>query len=193
MHCCTGGPSSGSGALQAQGRLTGFVRDSLGLPIVGAEIWVQGVTGVVTTNRRGAFELPDIKPGPTTVTVRRLAYAPSSMTVKIVDGDNTLPDIILTAAPRQLDTVMTREQQILRERPLLREMEENRKIGLGQFVTRAELAKNQGGFIFQHFNQMRGIVAVRRGADGETPCGWETSISQTWAFVLRSKTERVCD
>lgn len=150
-----------AGSLSAQGRLTGTVRDTAGAPIIGAEIVVDGVTGLATTNRSGAFEVRGIKPGPASVTVRRLAYAPQTMVVKIVDGDNnTLPDIVLTMVPRQLDTVLTREQELWRERPLLREMEENRRIGLGQFVTRAELARNQGGFLKQHFNQMRGLVVV---------------------------------
>ena len=147
--------------LAAQGRLTGLVRDTVGAPIAGAEITVQGTARPATTNARGAFEVRALKPGPVSVSIRRLGYAPQSMIVRIVDGENTLPDIMLTAVPRQLDTVMTREQQLWRERPLLREMEDNRKLGMGQFITRADLAKNQGGFISQHFNAKRGLLVVR--------------------------------
>jgi hypothetical protein len=145
----------------AQGRLSGVVRDTLGGPMAGVEVTVQGVTRTVTTGATGAFEVPGIKPGTVAVTMRRLGYAPQSSIVKIVDGENTLPDIVITAVPRELDTVVTREQQLWRERPLLREFEENRKMGLGQFVTRADLAKLQGGFVMQVFNQKRGLLILR--------------------------------
>lgn len=150
-----------SGNASAQTRLTGVVRDTAGHPIAGAEISVQGAARSASTSQRGTFELAGLRAGPADVSVRRLGYAPQSMIVKIVDGENTLPDIVLTSVPRQLDTVMTREQQLWRERPLLREMEENRRVGMGQFITRAELAKDQGGFISKHFNSRRGLLVVR--------------------------------
>jgi hypothetical protein len=44
----------------------------------------------------------------------------------------------------QLDTVLTEDRMLWREAPLLREFEENRKIGLGKFYTRADLEKVRG-------------------------------------------------
>jgi hypothetical protein len=137
------------------------VRDTVGAPLAGVDVSVQGIARTATTTPKGTFEFSGVKLGPTAVTVRRLGYAPQSIIVRIVDGDNTLPDFVLTAVPRELDTVMTREQQLWRDRPLLREMEENRKLGLGQFITRAELAKNQGGFLSPMVAQKRGLVVVR--------------------------------
>ena len=150
----------GSSTLSAQGRLSGVVRDTLGKPVAGVEVSLQGIPRPVATSQKGEFEFRGLKAGTVTVSVRRLGYAPQTMILKVVDGENTLDDIVLTAIPRELDTVMTREQELWRERPLLREMEENRKLGMGQFVTRAALASNQGGFLKQHFNQMRGLAVV---------------------------------
>jgi hypothetical protein len=113
-----------------------------------------------TADRRGAYTITGIKAGTAEVSIRRLGYEPYAGTVTIYDGDNRL-DIVLVPQPQSLDTMATREQQLWREYPALREFEENRRIGLGQFVTRADLAKLQGGFIVQAFSQMRGLVPVR--------------------------------
>jgi hypothetical protein len=151
----------GATPLAAQAKLVGTVRDSAGVPIAGAEVGVESMTRTATTGRRGTFELSGVGTGNLIVAVRRLGYARWSTTVSIVAGDNRLPDIVLTPLARELDTVAIRDQQILREHPLLREFEENRRIGLGQFVTRADLAKMQGGFMSPVFNQMRGLLMVR--------------------------------
>ena len=147
--------------LAAQARLTGTVRDTTGAPIAGVEVIVSGISRTTTTDRTGAFRLEGLPAGTATVTTRRLGYAAQGTVLRLVNGDNTMPDVVLTVVARELDTVSTREQQLWRERPLLREFEENRKLGMGQFITRAEFAKNQGGFISPMLDQRRGIVVVR--------------------------------
>jgi hypothetical protein len=150
-----------AGEAAAQGKLSGTVRDSAGAPISGAVLSVTGTSRhQATTDRRGAYSVTGIKAGTITVSVRRLGYAPYEGALTVYDGENRL-DAVLIAQPQSLDTMATREQQLWREYPALREFEENRKLGLGQFVTRAELAKMQGGFVSQVFNQMRGLVVVR--------------------------------
>ena len=149
----------------AQARLTGIVRDSAGVAVPNAEVSVQDVPRKATTDRRGDYQIRGIKPGSITVSVRRIGYAPYTRTLLAHDGDNRL-DVVLTAIPRELDTLATREQQLWREYPLLREFEENRKVGLGQFVTRADLDKMQGGFLSIAFNQMRGLIVIRSATIG---------------------------
>jgi hypothetical protein len=80
--------------------------------------------------------------------------------MKLADGDNSLGDVVLTALTRELDTVQVREA-LWREYPLLREFEENRKVGLGQFVTRQQLAMQTGGFMTPIFDQLRGVSIIR--------------------------------
>jgi hypothetical protein len=147
-------------ALAAQARLTGVVRDSAGTPVAGAEVTVQDMARKATTDRRGGYQLPGIKTGTIKVLVRRIGYASYDATLVLAEGDSRL-DVVLVAIPRELDTLATREQQLWREYPMLREFEENRKVGLGQFVTREQLAKIQGAFLGQVFDQMRGILVVR--------------------------------
>ena len=151
----------GASAAAAQARVTGVVRDSSGAPLAGAEVSAQGTRRTVLTDRNGAFQLTGVDTGTSVVTVRRLGYAPASTLMRLVDGENRMADVVLLPVARELDTVSTTEQQLWREYPLLREFEENRRIGLGQFVTREMLARNQGGFITPHFQQMRGLQIIR--------------------------------
>jgi hypothetical protein len=147
-------------SLAAQARLTGTVRDTTGAAIAGVEVSVQGTSRTATTDRSGAFVLTGIPAGTSQVTVRRVGFAPQTTIMKFVDGDNALGVVVLTATPRELDTVRTLDQRY-REYPLLREFDENRKLGLGQFVTRQQLEMHRGGFMTPVFNQMRGVMMVR--------------------------------
>jgi hypothetical protein len=152
---------AGAGRLAAQARLTGTVRDTTGAPIAGVEISVQGISRTATTDRAGAFQLGDIPTGTASVTVRRVGFAPQTTIMKFANGDNDLGVVVLTATARELDTMQTRAQELYREYPLLREFDENKKIGLGQFISRQQLAMNQGGFMTPVLNQMRGIMMIR--------------------------------
>jgi hypothetical protein len=147
--------------LAAQARLTGTVRDTTGAPIAGVEVSVQGISRTATTDRTGAFQLTGIPAGTSQVTLRRVGFSPQTTIMKFVDGENALGEVVLTAVPRELDTVRTREQELYREYPLLREFDENRKIGLGQFVTRQQLEMHRGGYMTPIFSQMRGIMMIR--------------------------------
>jgi hypothetical protein len=144
----------------AQGRITGTVHDSSGA-VSGAEVSIQGVKKPATTGRAGEFDISNVPAGTVVINVRRIGYAPYSMIIVLTNGETKALDIPLIPVPRELDTVAVRDQQLLREYPLLREFEDNRKVGLGQFVTRAQLAKMQGGILTPVFNQMRGLIMVR--------------------------------
>jgi hypothetical protein len=146
--------------LLAQAKLTGTVRDTTGAPIAGVEVTVQGTSRAATTDRTGAFAVEGLAAGTASVMLRRLGYAPQTSILKLAEGENSLGDIVLTALPRELDTVQVREA-LWREYPLLREFEENRKVGLGQFVTRQQLAMQTGGFMTPIFGQLRGVSIIR--------------------------------
>jgi hypothetical protein len=147
--------------LAAQARLTGIVRDASGAPLPGVEVSVEGVKRSATTDQSGSFRFDGLQARTTTVTARRLGYASQSSTLDLAAGDNKLPVITMVSVARQLDTVTSRANQLWRERPLLREMAENQKIGLGQFITAAEFRKNQGGFLSPMVSQKRGLEVVR--------------------------------
>src|SRR4051812_43831880 len=83
--------------LAAQARITGTVRDTTGAPISGVEVSASGTSRTATTDRTGAFRLEGVAIGTTTITARRLGYAAQGTVLRLVAGDNTLPDVVLTA------------------------------------------------------------------------------------------------
>lgn len=178
---------AGAGQLEAQARLIGVVRDTTGAPIAGVEVSVQGISRTATTDQSGGFQIGGIPAGTSAVTIRRLGYAPQTQIMRFVDGDNKLPDVVLTALPRELDTVTTREQELWRMYPALREFEDHRRLGLGQFVTRQQLEAHRGGFMTPIFAQMRGVMLVRSAMVSSHAWVANTRVPTTSCTVLEDR------
>jgi hypothetical protein len=153
--------ASTASELAGQARISGIVRDTTGAPIAGVEVSATGTTRTETTDRSGAFQLEGLPAGTAQVTLRRVGYSPQTTIMKLVDGDNSLGEVVLTVTPRELDTVRTSEQELYRDYPLLREFDANRKVGLGQFVTRQQLEMQRGGFMTPILTQLRGVMMIR--------------------------------
>lgn len=147
----------------AQATLAGFVRDSTGVPVADAQVAVIALNRLTRTDEKGAFLLTDLTPGMRAVSIRRVGFSPFTKLTSIVAGDNEFPAVTLRRLIVKLDTVVTEEQLALRENPLLREMAENMKIGLGKFVLRPELEKLTALRVDRVFQQ---IPAFRIVTDG---------------------------
>jgi hypothetical protein len=98
------------------------------------------------------------------IAVRRIGYAPFSRLISVAEGDNALPPIVLRRLAVVLDTVVTEEELLWREDPLLREMADNMKIGLGHFVLRPALEKLTGLHVSAAFEQQLGLRVVKDGS-----------------------------
>ena len=144
----------------AQAAITGSVRDSTGSPIAGATIAITVLNRSAETNEQGQFRLTNVTAGMRMVQVRRVGFTPYSRLVSVADGENTMPPIVLGRLITKLDTVVTEEQMLWRERPLLREMADNMKIGLGHFVLRPELEKLTGMHVSKVFEQQLAVRVV---------------------------------
>lgn len=143
--------------------LSGTVGDSTGERISGATISIPALQVVAETDAQGAFHFANVASGVRLLTVRRIGYAPLSKVVSVQEGDNTLPEIVLRRLAFVLDAVVTEDQLLWREDPLLREMADNMKIGLGQFVLRPALEKLTGLHVSRVFEQQRGLRVVTDG------------------------------
>ena len=153
-------------ALMAQSSISGVVRDSAGAPIAGAQVAIAAVSRSTESNGSGAFVLNDVPPGVRLLSVRRIGFTPFSKLVQVREGDVQLGDIVMLRVVTQLDTVVTRENELWREAPLLREFEENRKIGLGKFYTREDLERDRGRNMITFFEALPGLRAVTATAGG---------------------------
>jgi hypothetical protein len=88
----------------SQGSISGKVSNiSNGLPISGANVSYAG--GSTTTDSAGAYTLPNVVSGKSTLTVSRSGYLTSSRTVNVTSGANNVADFLLSTAGKLTGTV----------------------------------------------------------------------------------------
>jgi hypothetical protein len=150
-------------AVRAQAVVSGVVRDSTGAAIAGAAVAITALNRSAETDAQGAFRLENVLVGMRMLSVRRIGYSPFSKLIAVAEGENAIPPIVLGQVITKLDTVVTEEQTLWREDPLLREMADNMKIGLGHFVLRPALEKLTGMHVSVVFEQQLGLQVVTDG------------------------------
>jgi hypothetical protein len=110
--------------------------DSTTAPIEGAEIFFPELSKVARSVAGGEFRVPDIPPGKQHVVVRRVGFSSLDTTLSFA-ADEARRDVFLSRV-RILDSVVVTDRMTER---ILRDFEENRRLGIGHFMDRAELAK----------------------------------------------------
>ncbi len=114
------------------------VADSGNQPIVRAEVMIQELGKTALTDDKGAFRLFDIPAGTHRVVVRRVGFGPLDATIAFAPNQTVDRRVVLSRATT-LGTVT-----VVGESNLPLSFDENRKVGLGHFATRAELALKEG-------------------------------------------------
>lgn len=140
-----------------QALIRGDVFDAAGVPIDNAAVELPQLGLAATTDARGRYVIPRVPVGRQLVTVRKLGYTPSDTIVVTAAG----------AAIEQrhvLKTVTTlTEVKTTASREWVREFEEHRRIGLGQFLTREDLATRESQRLGDIMSTMRGTHMMRSG------------------------------
>lgn len=140
-----------------QGTVRGDVVDKTGAPIENVAIEFPQLGMRATTDTRGRYMVPRVPGGRQLVTVRRLGYSPADTTLVITPG-------ALLEQRWVLENVTTlAEVNTTASRAWFREFDEHRRIGLGQFLTRDELAKREAQRLGDLMVMMRGTKVVRSG------------------------------
>jgi hypothetical protein len=106
----------------------------------------------VVTDATGAFRITDIAPGPQQVRVRRLGYGVVDARLEFV-ADETLQKTVYLTRVTILDSVVTRTSA-------LSDFEENRRVGLGRFFTREDIAKFDAGHLADVVAQAPGVRII---------------------------------
>jgi hypothetical protein len=135
-----------------------------GRPLAEVEVAIVSLSRNTFTNSEGAFQLRTITPGTYVLTVRRVGYAPITETHTL--AANQILDRTLVLSP-----VATLEQVDVRASVLLRSFEEHRALGLGVFMTRADLESQEGRQLTTVMAQKPGLH-IARGRAGQ---GWLVS------------------
>lgn len=145
-----GGDRNPSGLTSFSGRV--FV-DSTERPIAGAEVLLPTLTKSTFTDDSGAFQLRDIPAGEHEVIVRRMGYLPLATRLVFTSREPLVHQIFLSKV-MVLDTIAVSATRVMAD------FEDNRRLGLGHFLTRAELAKVEHLSIATILSQVPGLRIV---------------------------------
>jgi Carboxypeptidase regulatory-like domain/TonB-dependent Receptor Plug Domain len=128
--------------------------DSTLRPIADADVSLPDLSRAVTSNEIGAFRIADVTPGARRVMVRRVGYAPLD-TVLSFRANQTLQQDVVLSRVTVLDSV------VVNERVVIPSFEENRRLGLGHFITRDQLAAREGHPLANVLSDMAGVTFTR--------------------------------
>lgn len=128
--------------------------DSTRRPIANAEVALPGLSRSALTNDQGRFRLADIAPGDHQVVVRRIGYGALDTRIGFV-ASRTLERRVILSRFTTLESVI-----VTAERAGLPDFEDNRRMGLGHFMTRADLAQQKGRRLSDVIAQARGVRIV---------------------------------
>jgi hypothetical protein len=121
------------------GGIDGTVRDSLGLPVGGAQITLTGSDMRVESDERGEFKLAKATAGRLTIRVRRIGFRPDSTEVMVLAGQTIPVEMILGRLAIEMRPVV-----VLGRRDLAGRMGgfyDRQLRGGGHFITRDQIDK----------------------------------------------------
>lgn len=134
--------------------IAGFVKDTSGVPLGGAEVST-GPSITTTTGPRGTFRLVGVERGTVTLTIRRLGFRPS-VTQWDVDGDSLTLNFQLSRVPAELPIVhVTARAQPFDGR--LAGFNQRRQHAIGYYITRDQIEKRSDHVVTDALREVPGI------------------------------------
>ena len=132
------GAAQGAPATAGRGVITGTVTDTSLRAIPGVDIQVIGTESRLTSDASGRFSILQVPPGEFLIWVRKLGYRPVSSLVHVEQGDTLRLAFTLEPTLTELNTVVVTEKA---RSPKMREFDERRKAGFGEFLDQAQIEK----------------------------------------------------
>jgi len=134
---------------------TGIVlTDSTRVPIANADVFIAELSMRTRSNARGAFRFSEVTPGTWTLGVRRVGYGPLDAKLTFAANKSVERQIFLSRVA-MLDSV-----RVVADGPAMIEFEENRKLGLGSFVTRDDLERQRDRRLSTILASLAGVQVV---------------------------------
>ena len=138
--------------------VAGTVIDSSGTPLEGVAVDAPALNLHTLTDGRGVFRLAHVTAGSNLVTWRKLGYSAKDQALVLPPSAVTNLKIVLTRVQTIAAVTTTASMAWMRD------FDENKKLGLGQFLTRDELAKKEAVGMGALLSSLRGThVAFGRG------------------------------
>ena len=132
------GAGQSAPAAAGHGVITGTVTDTSLRAIAGVDIQVIGTESRLTADASGRFSILQVPPGEFLIWVRKLGYRPVSSLVHVEQGDTLRLAFTLEPTLTELNTVTVTEKA---RSPRMRDFDERRKAGFGEFLDQAQIEK----------------------------------------------------
>jgi hypothetical protein len=180
--------------IDSSATLSGFVVDSGGRPLRGAQILIADGSQRAVSGDSGQFVLKGLKPGKTDVLVRVLGYGPATFSTVLRGARTRRIRVILTPVSVQLSAIVVRDSI---SDPLLARtgFYDRKKTGAGTFLTPADIERRSASTVSDLLRMVPGLSVQpapgsatgslpwsRRGA-GMKPCLMELFIDGVKAEI----------
>lgn len=145
-----------SSRLAAQAAITGVIKeDSSKAKVAGVEVVVETLNRKVTTDTAGRFTLGGLAHGIHIILVRAIGYQPIRLQAYLVTNDTLEVELDIKKSIVELAPLEVTASAVP---PGLREFEERRSLGMGEFIDWTRLRREE----FRRTSEMfRGVTGVR--------------------------------
>ena len=138
------------------GGISGRVKDSLGLAIIGAQITIPGSQLIAETDDSGRFELAKIRPGMLALRFRRLGYQPDTVELLILAGRSVPLEVTLSRLSVSLTpVVITGRSDLTGWRA---GFYQRKDAGSGHFYTAEDIDRRNPSLMTDMFRSIPGVT-----------------------------------
>jgi TonB family protein len=138
------------------GGVRGFVRDSSGQAIIGAQITFAGASLIAESDDSGRFELAKVRPGMLSIRFRRLGYAPDTVELLVLAGKTIPLEVKLSRLAVSLTPVVISGRADLTG--WRAGFYQRRDIGSGHFFTAEDIEKRNPSQMSDMFRMIPGVT-----------------------------------
>ena len=138
----------------AFGTIDGIVSDTGLVPMQGAFVSILGTSIRVGTGPNGRFRITKVPAGQYLVIVKRVGYRPSSNVIDVPSADTVRLSYTLEKVAEALDPVTITERA---PTDRMSEFEQRRRLGFGEFMTRAEIDQRNSVFPTELFRKFLSV------------------------------------
>ncbi len=141
---------------------TGTVVDSVGgMPLEGAEVTISDLGRSTLTNRRGQFRFSGLPTGPHLVSVRVVGFTKRTASITLQNARALDERVLVARATAQSLAAME-----IVSSGIPTEFEERRRLGLGSYITRAQLDSARGQRLGTVMAMVKGMGTALSNMDG---------------------------
>jgi TonB family protein len=156
------GGDAGAQSLPTEtGGIVGFIADTGGVRLAGAQVSIAGVRGRAETGDDGNFRMSGVPAGPQLLIARRIGYRPESVTVSVRSGVIAEVAVRMRPTPQQMTPVVV-EGGAARPTGRLRGFNERRAQGLGHYFTAADIERRHPMLVTDLLRTLPGVRVNRQ-------------------------------